>query len=72
MTWRTMLVALNLLLVLAWLGLGIWNNETIIRQGERVLLEMRPVDPRSLMRATTWPWTIRFWRERRAFLRAVS
>lgn len=49
MTWRTMLVALNLLLVLAWLGLGIWNNETIIRQGERVLLEMRPVDPRSLM-----------------------
>lgn len=49
MTWRSGVVLLNLALVLAWVGMGIWSSETIIKQGDQVLLELMPVDPRSLM-----------------------
>jgi uncharacterized membrane-anchored protein len=49
MSWRSGVVLLNLVLVLAWVGLGVWNSENIISHGDQVLFELMPVDPRSLM-----------------------
>ncbi len=44
--WLIALCALSILGVINW---GIWQNEQLIEQGEKVLLELAPVDPRSLM-----------------------
>lgn len=44
--WLTLLCAV---LILAVVNLSIWQNETLIKTGETVLLELAPVDPRSLM-----------------------
>ena len=42
-------IACGLLLVLVAAGWTVWNNEKILREGKVVLLELAPVDPRSLM-----------------------
>lgn len=44
--WLTLLCAV---LILAVVNLNIWQNETLIKTGQTVLLELAPVDPRSLM-----------------------
>lgn len=51
MTMRTrlILVVVGLLLVLAVVNHSIWRNERLIATGQVVLLELAPVDPRSLM-----------------------
>lgn len=46
---RKWLVLLCALLILALVNWGIWQNEQLIAEGETVLLELVPVDPRSLM-----------------------
>ncbi|HKM37449.1 MAG TPA: GDYXXLXY domain-containing protein [Thiopseudomonas sp.] len=46
---RKWLILPSTLLILAVINLGIWKNEKLIEQGETVLLELAPVDPRSLM-----------------------
>jgi uncharacterized membrane-anchored protein len=42
-------IALTALAVLATANLGIWQKEQLIARGETVLVELAPVDPRSLM-----------------------
>ena len=46
---RKWLILLCAPLILAVVNLTIWQNERLIKQGETVLLELVPVDPRSLM-----------------------
>lgn len=46
---RKWLILLCALLILAVVNWGIWQNEQLIAEGETVLLELAPVDPRSLM-----------------------
>lgn len=46
---RKWLVLLCAALILGVVNFGIWQNEQLIEQGETVLLELAPVDPRSLM-----------------------
>lgn len=46
---RKWLIIFSTLLILGVVNLGIWQNEKLIQQGEVVLLELAPVDPRSLM-----------------------
>lgn len=46
---RKWLILLCAPLILGIVNVGIWQNETLIKQGETVLLELAPVDPRSLM-----------------------
>jgi uncharacterized membrane-anchored protein len=43
------LISLNLLALLLYLGWYIHQKETILSEGQLVLLELAPVDPRSLM-----------------------
>ena len=43
------LIVANLLVLLAFVGRSTWKNERLLREGELVLLELAPVDPRSLM-----------------------
>ena len=43
------LILLNLLVLLAFVAWSTWKNERLLREGELVLLELAPVDPRSLM-----------------------
>jgi uncharacterized membrane-anchored protein len=45
----TWLVVAGLLLVLGVANYNIWIKEQILERGRQVLLELRPVDPRSLM-----------------------
>ncbi|NLY64998.1 MAG: DUF4401 domain-containing protein [Alcaligenaceae bacterium] len=47
--WLPVMTALSAALVLAVANWGIWSNETILRTGQRVILPLAPVDPRSLM-----------------------
>jgi uncharacterized membrane-anchored protein len=47
--WRNVLVGAGLLLALVVVNLGIAGREALLRDGTRVLLELAPVDPRSLM-----------------------
>ena len=44
-----LMTALGVVSVLAVANWGIWTNETILRTGQRVVLVLAPVDPRSLM-----------------------
>ena len=46
---RKWLILLCAPLILAVVNLAIWQNERLVKQGETVLLELVPVDPRSLM-----------------------
>ena len=46
---RKWLILLCAPLILAVVNLAIWPNERLVKQGETVLLELVPVDPRSLM-----------------------
>ena len=46
---RKWLILLCAPLILAMVNVVIWQNERLIKQGETVLLELVPVDPRSLM-----------------------
>jgi uncharacterized membrane-anchored protein len=43
------LIALGALATLAVANLGIWQKERLIAQGQRIFVELAPVDPRSLM-----------------------
>lgn len=47
--WRTAVVLGGLILVLAVVNHTIWQRETLLAQGRVVLLQLAPVDPRSLM-----------------------
>ncbi|MFB9067561.1 GDYXXLXY domain-containing protein [Pseudofulvimonas gallinarii] len=49
MNWRRWTVPGGLALVLAVVNAGIISRERLVREGETVLLELAPVDPRSLM-----------------------
>lgn len=46
---RKWLILLCAVLILAVVNFGIWQNEKLIENGEKVLLELIPVDPRSIM-----------------------
>ena len=47
--WRTAVVLGGLVLVLAVVNHSIWQRETLLAQGRIVVLQLAPVDPRSLM-----------------------
>lgn len=49
MSWRSVLLWLGLALALAVVNVAIGSRERLLREGETVLLELAPVDPRSLM-----------------------
>jgi uncharacterized membrane-anchored protein len=46
---KLFIISANMLLVLLFFGFNIMKNEKVLSEGETVLLELRPVDPRSLM-----------------------
>ena len=46
---RKWLIALSTVCILGAVNVAIWKNEQLIEHGETVLLELAPVDPRSLM-----------------------
>ena len=46
---RKWLILLCAVLILAVVNFGIWQNEKLIKNGKIVLLELAPLDPRSLM-----------------------
>lgn len=48
-TLQTALLWLVAIGILAFVNYGIYGKETLIREGEPVLLELAPVDPRSLI-----------------------
>lgn len=43
------LVAINLILMLAWFAWSVNEKETLLEEGELLLFELAPVDPRSLI-----------------------
>lgn len=47
--WSTVLAVIGLVLILSATNHTIWHRQKVVDSGERVLLELRPVDPRSLM-----------------------
>jgi uncharacterized membrane-anchored protein len=47
--WTRAVILLGALLVLASVNNSIYGKEQVIRSGERIYLELAPVDPRSLM-----------------------
>lgn len=49
MKYKKYLVVANLIVVLVYFGMTVYNKEAILKEGELVLLELAPVDPRSLM-----------------------
>ncbi len=46
---KTWIIALNLILFLGYFGYSIQNKEHVLSEGEKVLLKLAPVDPRSLI-----------------------
>ena len=46
---RKWLIMLCAVMILGVVNVSIWQNEQLIKDGETVLLELTPVDPRSLM-----------------------
>lgn len=46
---KLFIISANMVLVLLFFGFNIVKNEKVLSEGEIVLLELRPVDPRSLM-----------------------
>ncbi|KOF53603.1 hypothetical protein AD428_12565 [Achromobacter sp. DMS1] len=49
MRWRTAAILGGLVLALAFANGGIWQRERLLASGKVVILELAPVDPRSLM-----------------------
>lgn len=47
--WRILVIAATTLVILAFVNLEIATKERILREGTTVLLELAPVDPRSLL-----------------------
>ncbi len=47
--YRTLFVLINLVCVLTYFGYNVMQKETLSKEGRLVLLELAPVDPRSLM-----------------------
>ena len=47
--WHRALVLGALIMVLAAVNFTIWQRESVLRDGQKLLLELAPVDPRSLM-----------------------
>lgn len=43
------IILLNVVLLVGYLGYALYDKEKILKDGELVLLELAPVDPRSLM-----------------------
>ena len=43
------LVAINLILMMGWFGWSVNAKETVLAEGELLLFELAPVDPRSLI-----------------------
>ena len=46
---KLFIISANMVLVLLFFGFNIVKSEKVLSEGETVLLELRPVDPRSLM-----------------------
>ena len=46
---RTFIILLNLILILIYVNYGIFSKENTLKDGQLVLLELAPVDPRSLI-----------------------
>lgn len=44
-----LLIVLNLVMLLSYMAYSTWKKEQILDKGQLVLLELAPVDPRSLM-----------------------
>ena len=49
MNLRNLLIGLNLVLLFGYLTHSIWQKEDLLEDGQLVLLELAPKDPRSLM-----------------------
>lgn len=49
MAWRTLVFWIGLVAIIASFGVQVWQKQMIIDEGRRVLLPLRPADPRSLM-----------------------
>ena len=49
MTWLTVLLAAGMAIILVIANVAIGRREAVLRNGETVLLELAPVDPRSLI-----------------------
>ncbi|MBP3716280.1 MAG: GDYXXLXY domain-containing protein [Paludibacteraceae bacterium] len=47
--WKTTALSLNLAAVLVFFGLLLVKNEQVISNGPEIYLQLRPVDPRSIM-----------------------
>jgi uncharacterized membrane-anchored protein len=47
--YKWIVILLNLILLLGYFGYSMAQKEKLLREGELVLLELAPVDPRSLM-----------------------
>lgn len=47
--WYSWLILANLIVLLIYFNFSVWQKENILKQGQLVLLELAPVDPRSLM-----------------------
>ena len=47
--YKWILIVVNLLLLIAYINYAIWSKEKTIQDGQLILLELAPVDPRSLM-----------------------
>ena len=47
--WQRSLIALSVLAALLLVNIGIWQKETLIRDGQPLFVALAPVDPRSLM-----------------------
>ncbi len=49
MNYKKYIIIANLIGVLVYFGILVFDKETILKEGKLVLLELAPVDPRSLM-----------------------
>lgn len=49
MNYKKYIIIVNLIIVLVYFGITVFHKETILKEGQLVLLELAPVDPRSLM-----------------------
>ncbi len=47
--YKTLFILINLVCVLGYFGYSVLQKETLSKEGKLVLLELAPVDPRSLM-----------------------
>lgn len=47
--YKWLLIILNLVLLLVYFNYSVMEKETLLKNGQTILLKLRPVDPRSLM-----------------------